>query len=174
MHKDKGGPGAQGKKAAHYLPEKRRIETVTWPGTEKETGLLYLSCKEAQDAYFDARDWFDKRCQPVDSDSAEQLALEVRYQSVYRMLVDPELKNPNERIFASMASFRARMTPTLAEWFMEKHLELQSEEVGELYDQEPSVEMQAVAALFGIDGDKTADEIIKELAPIAVAVRDNG
>jgi hypothetical protein len=129
--------------------------------------LLYLTAKDCQESYFAARDWFDARAQPVDVAATADFALEERYQTVWRMLVDPELGNPEARIFPTVKAARLHLTPNEVAYFVHEHDKLQTEESESWEAETASVELKRIAALFGVDPSQTKDEIFAALEVIA-------
>lgn len=109
------------------LPDMRDVRVVDWPGTDRKVGLLLLRCAELQDAYFATRERFKRRDQAVDWAAKAQLDEEEGLQQVYRMLIDPEARRPEYRIFKSVEQARERLTPELRDHFVEEHLRLQDE-----------------------------------------------
>jgi hypothetical protein len=168
---DNGSVEKKGKTIADYRTG-RRIEIVNWPGTDQEIGILYLSCDDAQKAYFGAREWFKKNNQPVDGAAAKDFELEERYQTIQRMLVDPELHNANAKVCRTMQAARS-LSPNEAEFFIIEHQKLQTDEAGGWYPDTPSDELTAVAAMFGVS-EETETETMEKLRQIAVRYSVDG
>lgn len=115
-----------------YLSEQRVIKVVPWPGIEKDVGILVLNCDDIQSAVFEARSHFDRQRQPVDALAEQWFLHEIEYQLVRRILIDPDSKNPSDRIFLSAAQFRKAMSPDLVQWFLDRHAEAKDEHAKEL------------------------------------------
>lgn len=93
-----------------YASSTREVNTVPWPGTDKLVGIMHLAVGELQDAHFEAREWFKKKSREVDLASMVELEREEVVQQCYRMLIDPDAKNADYRIFRSVSEARERLT----------------------------------------------------------------
>jgi len=107
-----------------YIGKLREVGTAMWPGTEREVGILLLSCADVQAAAFAARDHFKRQVQPVDGPMADSFQWEWEYQLVYRMLLDPDSKRPEDRLFATAGQLRERLTPDQVQYFLDEHAKL--------------------------------------------------
>lgn len=161
----------EGRTIGDYRSQRRRIETTDWPDTGKQIGILYLSCKEQQDAYFAARDHFDDRNHLVDDPATEQFQLEWTYQLLMTMLVDPDLKNPTKKLFTNTKQLRAEMTPNDVNWFMDQHEKLQKEEYAKWTRRNLNENLQAIAIIVGLDAESLPEEVEQAVAKV-VAERD--
>jgi hypothetical protein len=111
-------------KAAEYLSGVRETVLLPWPGTGKQVALLLLSCADVQDAAFEAAEHFARRRQRTDGVLTDLFQWEWEYQLVARMLLDPDSKRPQDRIFTDATQLRAALTPDLVQWFLDRHAEL--------------------------------------------------
>jgi len=99
----------------------RDVHVVKWPGTEKSVGLLMLRCSEIADAYFDARERFRRKGLEIDESTLQALQEELDLQYCYRMLVDPEAKIADARLFKDATEARDRLDSDLRVFFCDKH-----------------------------------------------------
>lgn len=144
-----------------YKSARRRVETITWPGTDREVGLLYLHCIDQQKAYFEARKHFDRQNQPIEPLTIDQFNLEIDYQLIYRMLLEPDAENPEARLFRSVSEVRAELTPNEAVNFIGEHLALQSKEADEwALGKQPS-HLRQIARLLDVDETTEPDAIVE-------------
>lgn len=109
----------------------RTVHRVKWPGTDKDVGLLMLRCSEIASAYFDAREWFRRKGLGAieDGSTLEALQQELDLQYCFRMLVDPEAKIADARLFATVEDARARLSTDERTWFVDQHAAKQLETV---------------------------------------------
>jgi hypothetical protein len=84
------------------------------------------------------------------------------------MLVDPDLRNPNKRIFSTVAQARAALTPNMVEYFMREHDKIQAGEGEEWYQETSSTELKRAAAIFDLDPTQDAESIFDQLQNIAM------
>jgi hypothetical protein len=101
--------------------KRRDIKPITWPGTEKQLGLMLLTVGELQQSHFDARAWFAKQGQDVDLYSKTQLDLEEQYQMIFRMLIEADAKIANARVFHSVKEVRETLSPDERDWFIAQY-----------------------------------------------------
>jgi hypothetical protein len=109
----------------------RTVHRVRWPGTDKDVGLLMLRCSEIAAAYFDAREWFRRKGLEAieDGSTLEALQQELDLQYCFRMLVDPEAKIADARLFAAVEDARARLSTDERTHFVDLHATKQLEAV---------------------------------------------
>ncbi len=100
---------------------RRDITLIDWPGSAKNIGLMLLNCDEVQQCHLEARAWFRRNGQDVDLFSTDELEREERHQQVFRMLVDPDAKTAQSRVFATIAEARKTLLPDELFYFLHKH-----------------------------------------------------
>ena len=88
----------------------RNIEKVLWPGLVREVGVMQLHCDELLDAHVAARDHFRKLGVPADMWSASELENEEVVQQVALMLVDPDDRTGESKIFKDAKDARQRLS----------------------------------------------------------------
>lgn len=108
-------------------PDVRDVQVIDWPGTDRKVGLLLLRVSELQEAHFAAREHFKRKAATVDWASKVSLDEEEALQQVYRMLIDPDAKAPEYRVFKSPEQARARLTPDQRDHFVGEHMRAQAE-----------------------------------------------
>ena len=108
----------------------RTVHVVKLPGTDKDVGLLMLRCSEIADAYFEAREVFRRKgLDVIDGNTLQPLQEELDLQYCYRMLVDPEAKIADARLFKTVDEARARLDTDLRSHFVDLHASKQVERV---------------------------------------------
>jgi hypothetical protein len=114
-------------KIADVRPGGREVFPVTWPGG-REVNLLLLRCSDLQAAHFAAVERFKKQDQPMDTITAlEEFGREKNLQEVFRMVLRPDSKLPNDRLFKDADEARAELGIDEVQFFEEKHAELTRE-----------------------------------------------
>jgi hypothetical protein len=99
----------------------RDIRRVPWLGTDREVGLMQLSCAELLDAHVAARDYFRKRAVPADMWSANELEKEEMVHQCSLMLVDPDDRTGASKIFKNADEARQRLTHVERAFWMAHH-----------------------------------------------------
>lgn len=117
----------------------RDVFQVPWPGTEKLVGLMLLRCGEVQDAHFDAVEWFKRKVQQNDGVSAFEFLREKERQEVYRMILQPDTKRPEDRLFSTANDLRKRMSLDEVAYFQNLH-EAKNAEVTKAFAVKPEPE----------------------------------
>lgn len=142
----------------------RDIRTVCYPGTDIQVGLLVLHCSEIQEAYFAARDWFERKRQPVDDYAQQQFSFELDYQLLYRMLLEPDSKNPVDRVFRSPDEVRKILSPDEAGYLIEQHAKFQREIV-DAWGLGVTVDphLRAIGTMLGADPNASAEDIVETI-----------
>jgi hypothetical protein len=105
----------------------REVFPVTWPGTDKRVGVLILRCAEVQESHFAARAHFAKKAREVDQPSMAEFSYEEDAQLCYRMLIDPEARVADARIFKSADEARGMLDIDERAFFVSEHQRLQLE-----------------------------------------------
>lgn len=104
-----------------YISQHREIVLISWPGNDKEVGLLKLNCAELQQAYFESRRRFDKQQIRMDVFAEEALSAEEMVQQCYLMLIDPEARNPKYKVFKSADEARNLLDDDMREYFVKAY-----------------------------------------------------
>lgn len=116
-----GDAGAKRLSIDDIKPPVRDVTVVTWPGTGREVGLLHLNVGELMDAHVEARAYCAKRAVPADPWSGEAIEQEEMTQQCLRMLVDPDAKVAEARVFSSIDQVRKRLDAEERVWFCAQH-----------------------------------------------------
>lgn len=103
---------------------------------------------------------WDDRAQKVDDSAEGFFNLEYGYQVIYRMLVDPELGNPEKRIFNSATQCRTKLSPNEAQHFLDEHERLQREEFADWHNEASDPMLRRIALLLGLAQTASPDEIV--------------
>lgn len=144
------------------------LEEITWPGTERKVGLLYLMSDAYQDAYFAARArWEDMRGE-MDDEASPHFDREYSLQLCYRMLVQPGIR-AERRLFRSADEARAELSPNEIDWFMDEQQRLAREDAVRMgaIDRLVSPHLRQVARAFGLDDQQGVDELVEQLTAMA-------
>ncbi len=107
----------------------RDVAAIDWPGQERRANIMMLNCAEIQQAHFAARNWFERKGQPVDDANERTFTDEENIQLVYRMLIEEDSVNPKAQIFSSADEARAFLGPDECAYFIGEHIRLQTERV---------------------------------------------
>lgn len=102
-------------------PDEREVTVIKWPGTDRDVGLLHLNVGELLDAHCAARELFRKRGIAADPWSSEALEQEEMTQQVFRMLVEPDARVADARVFQSVDQCRKRLDAEERSWFCVQH-----------------------------------------------------
>lgn len=104
-----GSDGARRVTIDDIKPDLREVKAVEWPGTGRQVGVLHLNVGELLEAHAAARETCKRRGIPADMWSAEAIEAEEMTQQCYRMLVDPEARIADARVFTSIEQVRKRL-----------------------------------------------------------------
>lgn len=113
--------------------------------------VLYLSVEEIHEAYRDARARFDRQGIPVDEHSALIIDQEWGIQQAYRMLYDPDIRDPKPeyRIFKSVDEVRQTLSINHLQHFMSVQSQLS---VKEYKDWHPEQDLRSqLIELFNLE-----------------------
>jgi len=151
----------------YFKATRRQTHLVDWPGYkhgERQVPILYLSCRDQQTAYFEARKHFEKLNQTIDAASLEQFNLEFSYQLVRIMLLEPGSENPALKLFPTTDKLREELTPNEVDYFIDEHETFQKLEVAEWSDINADPSWRKLARVLGLDEGLTSDELINYVA----------
>ncbi len=153
---------------ADYKGTERHVRRVPWPGLQREIGVLRLVCAEIQQAYFAAREHFSRQRQAVDGAGQRLFQDEVDFQLVYRMLIAPDSKRPEDRICKSVDELRRLLEPDEVAHFLELHQRMQEEQVA-AWSEAPAFDPHVIqiGKLIGCPEDATAHQIVEAARRLA-------
>lgn len=112
--------------------DQREVSLIKWPGTEKEIGLMLLRCGEIQEAHFAAVEWFQKKIQLMDGVNLAEFIREKERQEIFRMLLQPDSKRPQDRLFNSAEDVRRELDLDEVAYFQAEHQRLTEERLQRL------------------------------------------
>ncbi len=117
---------------ADIRPPEREVFQVGWPGTGREVGLMLLRCAEVQEAHFAAVDRFRRAVQPADGVGLSEFLREVERQQVFRMVLQPGSRRPEDRLFDSADAVRKALDLDEVAFFQREHERLSTERLQRL------------------------------------------
>lgn len=129
-------------------PLRREVFTEEWPGA-REVNLLLLRCSDVQAAHFAAVEHFQNSGQPMDSVSYPEFVREKELQEVYRMLLQPDCKEPKCRLFKTAKDAREALSLDEIAWWLDRH----QRRIDETLIERKFTSAAALAAAQEADGD---------------------
>ena len=133
--------------------------------------MLYLHCDEQQAAYFAAREHFDRRTQALDHMAERQFDLELEYQQLHRMLLQPEARNPAAQLFSSVDELRRELSPNEAAYLIEQHMEEQEREAAAWRAMPEDPHLRQIALALGLPETTRPDDLVDAVAAMAATLR---
>jgi len=87
----------------------RDVSPIRLIAAELDAGLLRLRCDELPAAHFAPVDPFRRKAQPTDGVSYIEFVREKERQEVFLMLLQPDSKDPKDRLFRSVDELRSEL-----------------------------------------------------------------
>lgn len=122
--------------------------------------LLYLHCNEQQAAYFAAREHFELKNQALDSIGEAQFNLELEYQLVLLMALQPGARDPKARLFSDVAEVRASLTPNEVEEIIQAHMNEQATEIAAWTGRPKDAFLRQLARELAVDESTPPEELL--------------